>query len=103
MITTSEIAVSVTIDDAKNLPQIKIELEKLGTIETEGEMSIICVVGNMMAEKEGLLNLVFSSLKDVPVQMVSYGGSTNNISLLVHTKDKNKTLESLNVGLFHLK
>ena len=102
MITTSEIAVSVTIDDPKNLSEITTELENLGTIETENQLSIICVVGNMIAEKEGLLTNVFSSLKEIQVRMISYGGSQNNISLLVRTIDKNRTLEKLNEGIFHL-
>lgn len=102
MITTSEIAVSVTIDDPKNLSNITSELEKLGAIETENQLSIICIVGNMIADQEGLLNKVFTALKDVPVQMVSFGGSQNNVSLLVHTSEKNRTLEKLNEGLFNL-
>ena len=103
MITTSEIAVSVTIDDAKNLPQITSELEKLGAIEVESDMSIVCIVGNMLAEKQGLLHQVFSALENIPIQMVSYGGSPNNISLLLKTTHKNQTLEKLNEGLFNLK
>jgi len=102
MITTSEIAVSVTIDDAKQIGPIISELEKLGVIETEKDMSIVCIVGNQMAEQPGLLDRVFSSLNDIPVQMVSYGGSPNNISILVKTTDKNRILEKLNEGLFQL-
>ena len=102
MITTSEIAVSVTIDDPKNLSQIIAELDKLGVIETENELSIVCIVGNMIAQQQGLLNKVFSALSDIQVQMVSFGGSQNNISLLVRTSDKNLTLEKLNEGLFNL-
>ena len=103
MITTSEIAVSVTIDEPKNLPQIISELEKLGVIEFESDMSIVCIVGNMLAEKQGVLHQVFSALENIPIQMVSYGGSPNNISLLVKTTQKNQTLEKLNEGLFNLK
>jgi len=102
MITTSEIAVSVTIDDPKNLSQIIAELDKLGVIETENELSIVCIVGNMIAQQQGLLNKVFRALSDIQVQMVSFGGSQNNISLLVRTSDKNLTLEKLNEGLFNL-
>ena len=102
MITTSEIPVSVTIDDPKNLSQIIAELDKLGVIETENELSIVCIVGNMIAQQQGLLNKVFSALSDIQVQMVSFGGSQNNISLLVRTSDKNLTLEKLNEGLFNL-
>jgi len=102
MITTSEIAVSVTIDDARQIGPIISELETLGVIETEKDMSIVCIVGNQLAEQPGLLDKVFSSLNDIPVQMVSYGGSPNNISILVKTIDKNRTLERLNEGLFQL-
>lgn len=102
MITTSEIAVSVTIDDAKNLPGILKELKTMGTIETDSNQTIVCIVGNRLAENQEVLNKVFTSLKGVPVRMVSFGGSPNNISLLIETKWKEKTLQLLNEGLFNL-
>ncbi len=102
MITTSEVAVTVTIDDPKNLEQIIAELGQLGTIETESQQSIVCIVGNMLSEKAGVLGQVFSTLDSLPVKMVSFGGSPNNISLLVDTAHKEKTLQLLNTGLFHL-
>lgn len=102
MISTSEVAVSVTIDDSKYLPEIERELKNFGSIETDKNQSIICIVGNMLAEKEGVLSEVFQSLKSVPVRMVSYGGSHNNISVLVDTTQKEKALTLLNEGLFKL-
>ena len=103
MISTSEVAVSVTIDDDKRLDEIVTELKDFGTIEVDKNQSIICVVGNGLAEKEGVLNEVFHSLAVVPIRMVSYGGSHNNISILVETSQKNKALNLLNEGLFGLK
>ncbi len=102
MISTSEVAVSVTIDDASHLSEIIGELENFGIIEVDKNQSIICVVGNKLAEKKGVLNDVFQSLASVPVRMVSYGGSHNNISILVDTAQKEKSLKLLNQGLFNL-
>jgi aspartate kinase len=102
MISTSEVAVSVTIDDNKNLPKILEELNLFGTIEVDDHQTIICVVGNMLSEKEGVLKEVFDSLATVPIRMVSYGGSPNNISILVGTSNKDKALNLLNEGLFNL-
>ncbi len=102
MISTSEVAVSVTIDDDSHLSEITGELENFGIIEVDKNQSIICVVGNKLAEKKGVLHDVFQSLADVPVRMVSYGGSHNNISILVDTAQKEKSLKLLNQGLFNL-
>lgn len=102
MISTSEVAVSVTIDDARYLEDIERDLSSFGSIETDKNQTIICIVGNMLAEKEGVLSDVFQSLKSVPIRMVSYGGSHNNISLLVDTTQKEKALNLLNEGLFRL-
>ena len=96
MITTSEVAVSVTIDDETNLKEIEEELKKYGSVEIDREQSIICVVGDFIKNNKGIANRVFEALKDVPVRMISYGGSNHNISLLVHTSDKVKALQQLN-------
>jgi aspartate kinase len=95
--------VSVTIDDRHSLNQIVEELKSFGTIEVDQNQTIICIVGNMLTEKHGVLQQVFSSLSDVPVRMVSYGASVNNISLLVDSSRKEKVLNLLNEGLFSLK
>jgi aspartate kinase len=102
MISTSEVAVSITIDDNKNLPAILDELKNFGTIGVDENQSIICIVGNKLSEKEGVLKEVFESLATVPIRMVSYGGSQNNISILVETGQKDKALNLLNEGIFHL-
>jgi|JI10StandDraft_1071094.scaffolds.fasta_scaffold01947_28 aspartate kinase len=102
MISTSEVAVSVTIDDNKNLNLILEELKSFGTIEVDSDQSIICIVGNHLSEKEGVLKDVFQSLAEIPIRMVSYGGSPNNISILVGTAHKEKALTLLNSGLFNL-
>ncbi|TBN03299.1 aspartate kinase [Hyunsoonleella flava] len=101
MITTSEVAVSLTIDDDKNLQQIVSELETFATIEVDNNQSIICLVGHAIVDHEGTHKL-FKILKDVNIRMISYGGSRNNISLLVDTKNKVKTLQKLNSYLFEL-
>jgi aspartate kinase len=102
MVSTSEVAVSVTIDDNRFLPEIERELNVFGAIEVESNQSIVCIVGNMLSEKEGVLKQVFESLQNIPVSMVSYGASPNNISVLVPTTEKEKTLQALNKGLFGL-
>lgn len=103
MITTSEIAVSITIDNDSNLPSIENELKKFGTIEVDKEQTIVCIVGNKIMDQKGALKNVFESLKDIPVRMVSCGGSVNNVSVLVDKQYKEKALNALNEGLFGLK
>lgn len=103
MITTSEVAVSLSIDNATHLPQIEAELKKFGTIEVDKDQTIICIVGNKIVEQKGVLKKVFDALADVPVRMVSCGGSENNVSVLVDTSVKDKALNALNEGLFGLK
>lgn len=100
MITTSEVAVSVTIDDNSKLDKIVEELKNFGMVDIDSDLSIICVVGDFLADKPGYALKVFSSLKDIPIRMISYGGSENNISLLVQSKHKNDALIALNEGLF---
>lgn len=102
MITTSEVAVSVTIDDNSALPQIEKELESFGTVEIEKDQTIISVVGNELAQSNETLQKLFTSIQSVPVTMVSYGGSPHNISLLVPSTYKTQTLQLLNAGLFGL-
>jgi aspartate kinase len=102
MITTSEVAVSVTIDDDTNLALISKELEPFGHIEVWKEQTIVSVVGNEIAQTPDILSSLFLSLKSVPVTMVSYGGSKHNVSLLVPASHKLETLKLLNKGLFGL-
>jgi aspartate kinase len=102
MITTSEVAVSLTIDTDASLPQIIRELETLGTVSVDKGQSIVSIVGNEIAADPGSLKKVFDSLANVDVRMVSYGGSAHNISILVSGTQKTKVLQHLNSGLFGL-
>jgi aspartate kinase len=102
MITTSEVAVSVTIDDSTHLQQVIKELEPLGTIEIDTDQTIISIVGNEIARSPYILQKIFNSLNTVDIRMVSYGGSPHNVSLLISSKDKQKALQSINYGVFGL-
>src|SRR5690606_22334704 len=103
MITTSEVAVSVTIDNSTHLRSILTELEKFGTIHVDENQSIISIVGNHIMGNKGVLKRIFDALEDIPVRMVSFGGSDNNISVLVSTPFKEKALIALIEGLLGLK
>ncbi len=100
MITTSEVAVSLTIDNDAHLAEIVAELEKFGNVEIDHEQSIVCVVGDFVAEQLGTAAQVFDALKSIPVRMISFGGSRHNISVLISTKDKNDALVRLHQRLF---
>lgn len=103
MITTSEVAVSLTIDTNTQLASIEAELKKFGTIEIDTNQSIICIVGHQVATQKGALKKVFDALEGISIRMVSCGGSANNISVLVDTQFKEQALIALNEGLFNLK
>ncbi len=100
MITTSEIAVSLTIDDTTHLKQITKELHDFGKVEVDKQMSIICLAGNFSQSGKGISASVINCLKNIPIRMISYGGSNYNMSLLVATVDKINALNLLNEGLF---
>lgn len=102
MITTSEVAVSVTIDSDLFLEDIVRELEPFGTVDVDKGQTIVSIVGNEIAQTDHVLQKLFDSLSEVPVTMVSYGGSAHNISLLVPQDYKTTTLQLLNAGLFGL-
>jgi len=102
MITTSEVAVSVTIDSDIALAEIIKELEPFGHVEVEKQQSIVSIVGNEIAKTDDVLMKLFDAIREVPVTMVSYGGSPHNISLLVPNEYRTKTLQLLNSGLFGL-
>ncbi len=102
MITTSEVAVSVTIDSAEFLKEIVQELEPFGHVEVETNQSIVSIVGNEIAKTDNVLQKLFIAINEIPVTMVSYGGSHHNISLLVPNEYRTKTLQLLNSGLFGL-
>lgn len=102
MITTSEVAVSLTIDDDANLDKIVRDLEELGTVEVESKQTIICIVGDFIAEKSGTTVEIFNALNGIPLRMISYGGSRHNVSLLTNSKYKAEALQALNNQLFKL-
>jgi aspartate kinase len=100
MITTSEVGVSVTIDNARHLEEIVDDLKKYGTVEVDKDQVIICVVGDLVASSKGYANAIFDALKDIPVRMISYGGSSHNISILINAEDKIAALRALSAKLF---
>lgn len=102
MITTSEVAVSLTIDSAAHLKDILKELEPFGTVEVDQNQTIISVVGNEISKTEDMVKKLFGSIMNIPVRMVSYGGSPHNISLLVPAEYKTQILQQLNKGMFGL-
>lgn len=100
MITTSEVAVSVTIDNTKFLAEITTDLKKYGVVEVDESLAIICIVGDFIAESKGYALKIFSALEHIPIRMISYGGSFHNVSILVNASDKNEALVSLHKTLF---
>ena len=102
MITTSEVAVSVTIDNEMALDKIIKELEVFGIVDVDKEQAIISIVGNEIASDANTLKKIFNSLSNIDVRMVSYGGSAHNISLLVASHQKERVLQQLNIGVFGL-
>lgn len=102
MVTTSEVAVSVTIDDTTYLQQILKTLTEFGHVEVDPQMSIICVVGEYLIENHSVNAMVISSLSDIPIRMISFGGSPHNISLLVSESSKVDALKALQRGLFNV-
>lgn len=100
MITTSEVGVSVSIDNDTHLIQIVDELKKLGSVTVDANMCIICVVGDLDWKNVGFESLATEAMKDIPVRMISYGGSNYNISYLISESDKKRALQSLSKYLF---
>jgi len=102
MITTSEVALSLTIDDPKHLNEIIAELKEYGNVEIDRNQTIVCIVGNMISDEKGLAAKIFTALENVPLRMISYGGSRNNISVLINTNDKKATLQALSDKLLNV-
>lgn len=100
MITTSEVAVSLTIDDTSRLNEILKELSEIASVEIDTDQTIICIVGKLSKNKPGYAAKVLDALKEIPLRMVSYGGSENNISVLLDSRYKVKALKFLNKHLF---
>ncbi len=95
MITTSEVAISLTIDNTKYLKEILEEIEVFGNVEVNSDMSIVCIVGDIISEEKGFASKVFNALDGIPIRMISYGGSRYNISVLVPTVHKKVTLKAI--------
>jgi len=101
MVTTSEVGVSVSIDNVKRLDEIVNDLKKFGTVTIDKDMVIICVVGDMPFENIGFQAKVVGAMSEIPVRMISYGGSNYNISFLIKAEDKKRALNSLSAALFN--
>ena len=102
MIATSEVAVSVTIDNMDDIDTIVEELKEFGNVNVDSDLSIVSIVGLFPVAKPGYIDAIFDALRQIPVRMISYGGSENNVSILVDTEHKKETLLALNKGLFDL-
>ncbi|MCI6804658.1 MAG: aspartate kinase, partial [Prevotella sp.] len=101
MVTTSEVGISVSIDKSTHLDQIVNELKKYGTVTVDKDMCIICVVGDLEWNNVGFETLATDAMRDIPVRMISYGGSNYNISFLIKEEDKKRALQNLSAQLFN--
>jgi aspartate kinase len=101
MITTSEVAVSITIDNPEFIKQIAKDLKELGSVEVEENQTIICVVGDFRTERTGSAPEIFEALNTIPLKMIAYGGSPNSLSLLIDTSNKKEALRLLSKHLFN--
>jgi aspartate kinase len=100
MISTSEVSVSLTIDNTTWLEKIIEELKIYGSVDVWGDNTIICLVGNTIVEQKGLISKIFEALQHISLRMISYGGSRHSISLLIGSKDKEDVLQSLHSNIF---
>ena len=103
MITTSEVGVSMSIDSSAHLNEIVDELKKYGTVTVDTDMCIVCVVGDLDWSNLGFETLVLDAMKEIPIRMISYGGSNYNISFLIKEADKKRALQKLSETLFNKK
>lgn len=100
MVCTSEVGVSMSIDNSSHLTEIVDELKKYGTVTVDTNMCIICVVGDLDWSNVGFETIAAEAMKNIPVRMISYGGSNYNISFLIREEDKKRALQSLSKTLF---
>ncbi|MCU0461731.1 MAG: aspartate kinase [Bacteroidales bacterium] len=100
MVTTSEVGVSLTIDNPQYLNEIAKDLRELGSVEVEENQTIICIVGDFRTERTGSAPEIFQALNSIPLKMISYGGSQNSLSLLIDTKNKTQALRQLSKHIF---
>ena len=103
MVCTSEVGVSMSIDNTKHLNEIVDDLKKYGTVTVDQDMCIVCVVGDLEWENVGFESKALQAMKEVPIRMISYGGSNYNISFLIREEDKKRALQSLSDVLFNNK
>ncbi len=101
MVCTSEVGVSMSIDNTKHLHEIVDDLKKYGTVTVDHDMCIICVVGDLEWENVGFETKALDAMRNIPVRMISFGGSNYNISFLVRESDKKAALQALSDELFH--
>jgi aspartate kinase len=101
MIATSEVGVSMSIDNDSHLNEIVDELKKYGTVTVDSDMCIVCVVGDLDWSNVGFETLATDAMKNIPVRMISYGGSNYNISFLIKKSDKKRALQSLSDTIFN--
>jgi aspartate kinase len=101
LVATSEVGVSVTISDDKYLTEIVQELEKYGRVYVDKDMCIVCVVGDLDWNNVGFETKAIDALRDIPVRMISFGGSNHNISMLIRAEDKKRALQCLSKQLFN--
>ena len=102
MISTSEVSVSLTIDNTKHLNEIISELKEYGEVEVDTDLTIVCIVGDLIAEEKGFAAKVFSAMRNIQIRMISYGGSYHNISVLVKTDLKKQTLQAISNYLLNV-
>ena len=101
VVTTSEVGVSVTIDSTKHLEEIVDDLKKYGTVTVDRDLVIVCVVGDLEWDNVGFEARIIHALKDIPIRMISYGGSNYNVSLIIKASDKQRALQALSDHLFN--
>jgi aspartate kinase len=101
MITTSEVAVSLTIDDTTNLADVMKELQEFCTVKVDTDLTIVCVAGNFTGQKQGNAVKIFEPIANIPIRMISYGGSNFNVSFLIETKYKKEALVKMHEGYFN--
>ena len=100
MITTSEVGVSVTIDNDEHLDEIVKDLKNYGTVDVDRDQVIVCIVGDLVAENNGYAYKILEAVKHIPLRMISYGGSNYNVSLLINARDKESALKAFSSKLF---
>ena len=100
MVTTSEVGISMTIDNTDYLANIVDDLKQYGTVVVDHNMCIICVVGDLRSKNVGFESTITNAMRNIPIRMISFGGSEHNISFLVNQDDKQAALKELSKQIF---